>query len=66
MIDTLEKNQKAFTDQSKGFSSDGKTYTDVEGLTWMLKDLPFSNNCLAGGHRNVSKRLRQSSPFWNL
>ena len=41
MIDTLEKNQKAFTDQSKGFSSDGKTYADVEGLAWMLKDLPL-------------------------
>jgi len=40
-LDILEKNQKAFTDQSKGFSSDGETYADDEGLAWMLKDLPL-------------------------
>ena len=43
-MDTLAKNQIAFTDQSKGFSSDGKTYADVEGLAWMLKKLPLSDN----------------------
>ena len=41
-MDTLEKNQKAFTDQSQGFSLDGQTYADAEGLAWMLKDLPVS------------------------
>ena len=39
-MNTLEKNQRAFTDQSKGFSGDGETYADAEGLAWMLKDLP--------------------------
>jgi ubiquinone/menaquinone biosynthesis C-methylase UbiE len=41
-MNTLEKNQKAFTDQSRGFSVDGETYADAEGLAWMLKDLPVS------------------------
>ena len=41
-MDTLERNQKAFSGQSKGFSSDGDTYADAEGLAWMLKDLPLS------------------------
>jgi ubiquinone/menaquinone biosynthesis C-methylase UbiE len=41
-MNTLERNQKAFTAQSRGFSSDGDTYADAEGLVWMLKDLPVS------------------------
>jgi ubiquinone/menaquinone biosynthesis C-methylase UbiE len=41
-MDTLEKNQLAFGGQSKGFSSDGDTYADAEGLAWMLADLPLS------------------------
>lgn len=41
-MNTLERNQKAFTDQSQGFSLDGETYADAEGLAWMLKDLPVS------------------------
>jgi ubiquinone/menaquinone biosynthesis C-methylase UbiE len=43
-MDTLEKNQKAFVAQSRGFSSDGETYADKDGLAWMIKDLPFSIN----------------------
>jgi ubiquinone/menaquinone biosynthesis C-methylase UbiE len=41
-MNTLERNQKAFTSQSQGFSGDGETYADAEGLAWMLKDLPVS------------------------
>jgi ubiquinone/menaquinone biosynthesis C-methylase UbiE len=41
-MNTLERNQKAFTGQSQGFSGDGETYADAEGLAWMLKDLPVS------------------------
>lgn len=41
-MDTLKKNQKAFTGQSKGFSSDGDTYADAIELAWMLEDLPVS------------------------
>ncbi len=41
-MDTLEKNQKAFTGQSGGFSSDGDTYADSDELAWMLQDLPLS------------------------
>ncbi len=41
-MNTLETNQKAFTAQSRGFSHDGETYADAEGLAWMLKDLPVS------------------------
>ena len=41
-MNTLERNQRAFTDQSQGFSRDGETYADAEGLAWMLKDLPVS------------------------
>jgi SAM-dependent methyltransferase len=41
-MDTLERNQRAFTGQSQGFSRDGETYADAEGLAWMLKDLPVS------------------------
>jgi ubiquinone/menaquinone biosynthesis C-methylase UbiE len=41
-MDTLERNQRAFTGQSQGFSSDGETYADAEGLAWMLQDLPTS------------------------
>jgi SAM-dependent methyltransferase len=43
-MDTLERNQRAFSGQSKGFSSDGETYADAEGLAWMLKDLPMSGD----------------------
>jgi SAM-dependent methyltransferase len=41
-MDTLEKNQRAFTGQSKGFSSTGDTYADAEELAWMLEDLALS------------------------
>jgi ubiquinone/menaquinone biosynthesis C-methylase UbiE len=43
-MDTLERNRKAFGGQSKGFASDGDTYADAEGLTWMLQDLPLSRD----------------------
>ncbi len=46
-MDTLEKNQKAFSDQSQGFSSDGDTYADAEELAWMLADLPLSPDAQA-------------------
>jgi SAM-dependent methyltransferase len=46
-MNTLEKNQRAFTDQSKGFSGDGETYADAEGLAWMLEDLPVSKHAEA-------------------
>jgi len=46
-MDTLEKNQKAFTRQSEGFSSDGDTYADSEELAWMLEDLPVSADARA-------------------
>ena len=39
---TLERNQNAFEAQSRGFSSEGDTYADEEGLAWMLADLPTS------------------------
>jgi ubiquinone/menaquinone biosynthesis C-methylase UbiE len=42
VTDTLERNQRAFASQSQGFSSDGETYADAEGLAWMLADLPLS------------------------
>jgi ubiquinone/menaquinone biosynthesis C-methylase UbiE len=41
-METLAKNRAAFTGQSKGFSSDGETYADSEGLAWMLEGLPLS------------------------
>ena len=41
-MDTLERNREAFSGQSKGFSSEGDTYADSEGLAWMLKELPLS------------------------
>ncbi len=41
-MDTLERNRQAFAGQSKGFSSEGDTYADAEGLAWMLKELPLS------------------------
>ena len=41
-MDTIEKNQKAFTGQSEGFSSDGDTYADTAELAWMLEELPVS------------------------
>ncbi len=43
-MDTLEKNQKAFTGQSKGFSSGGDTYADSDELVWMLEELPVSKD----------------------
>lgn len=46
-MDTLQKNQKAFSDQSRGFTSDGETYADAEGIAWMLKDLPLSPDAKA-------------------
>ncbi len=46
-MDTLGKNQKAFTSQSLGFSSEGYTYADAEGLAWMLKDVPVSPDAVA-------------------
>ena len=39
-VDTVEKNQQAFTGQSEGFSSDGDTYADAGELAWMLEELP--------------------------
>lgn len=41
-MDTLERNQKAFSAQVEGFSSEGDTYADAESLAWMLKELPLS------------------------
>jgi len=41
-MDTLEKNQAAFTGQSEGFSPNGDTYADADELAWMLADLPLS------------------------
>jgi ubiquinone/menaquinone biosynthesis C-methylase UbiE len=38
----LERNRKAFEAQARGFSSEGDTYADREGLAWMLADLPTS------------------------
>jgi ubiquinone/menaquinone biosynthesis C-methylase UbiE len=46
-MDTLERNQRAFTGQSEGFSPDGNTYADADELLWMLKDLPVSADALA-------------------
>jgi ubiquinone/menaquinone biosynthesis C-methylase UbiE len=43
-MDTLERNRNAFGSQAKGFSSDGDTYADAEGLAWMLKDLPLTHD----------------------
>ena len=44
---TLEKNQRAFTAQSAGFTSDGNTYADPEDLEWMLAELPLAADCKA-------------------
>jgi ubiquinone/menaquinone biosynthesis C-methylase UbiE len=41
-VDTIEKNQQAFTGQSEGFSSEGNTYADAAELAWMLEELPVS------------------------
>ena len=41
-MDTLQRNQQAFEGQSKGFSSQGDTYADEEGLAWMLAELPMA------------------------
>jgi ubiquinone/menaquinone biosynthesis C-methylase UbiE len=46
-MDILGKNRKAFTSQSLGFSSEGYTYADAEGLAWMLKDVPVSPDAVA-------------------
>jgi ubiquinone/menaquinone biosynthesis C-methylase UbiE len=46
-MNTLERNQRAFTEQSQGFASNGETYADAEGLAWMLKDLPASPAAVA-------------------
>jgi SAM-dependent methyltransferase len=46
-LGTLDRNQSAFTDQSKGFASEGDTYADAEGLAWMLADLPTSTDAVA-------------------
>jgi len=43
-MDTLQRNQKAFEGQSKGFSKDGDTYADEADLRWMLADLPMSGD----------------------
>jgi ubiquinone/menaquinone biosynthesis C-methylase UbiE len=43
-MNTLERNRLAFAGQSSGFSSDGDTYADAEGLAWMLEDLPLTRN----------------------
>ena len=43
-MDTVGKNQKAFTGQSKGFLSHGETYADADELAWMVEDLPVSPN----------------------
>jgi len=45
-MDTLERNRQAFSGQSRGFSSDGDTYADAEGLAWMLEDLPLSRDAV--------------------
>ncbi len=46
-MDTLEKNQKAFTRQSEGFLPNGDTYADADELAWMLEDLPVSTEAQA-------------------
>jgi len=46
-MDTLQRNQQAFEGQSKGFSSQGDTYADEEGLAWMLAELPLSADAAA-------------------
>jgi ubiquinone/menaquinone biosynthesis C-methylase UbiE len=46
-MDTLQRNREAFEGQSKGFSSEGDTYADEEGLAWMLAELPMSADAAA-------------------
>jgi ubiquinone/menaquinone biosynthesis C-methylase UbiE len=46
-MDTLQRNQQAFEGQSKGFSSQGDTYADEEGLEWMLAELPTTADSIA-------------------
>ena len=41
-MNTLERNQRAFTGQSQGFSRNGETYANAEELAWMLEELPVS------------------------
>ncbi len=43
----LEKNQKAFSAQSEGFSSDGQTYAKLEEVDWMLQELPLTEQSRA-------------------
>jgi ubiquinone/menaquinone biosynthesis C-methylase UbiE len=43
---TLAKNRQVFGAQSTGFSSEGDTYADVEGLKWMLQALPVSSGAV--------------------
>ncbi len=46
-MDALQRNRQAFEVQAKGFSSRGDTYTDEEGLAWMLAALPMSADSTA-------------------
>jgi ubiquinone/menaquinone biosynthesis C-methylase UbiE len=46
-MDTLHRNREAFEGQARGFSSEGDTYADEEGLAWMLADLPMSADLAA-------------------
>ena len=61
---TLERNRKAFEAQARGFSSQGDTYADEEGLAWMLADLPTSLACtaldVATGPGELSRVTHQS------
>jgi len=43
-MDTLERNQKAFGDQVRGFSVEGDTYADAESLEWMVESIPLDSN----------------------
>jgi len=38
LMDTLQRNRKAFSAHAQGFSSDGETYADEAGLAWMLTE----------------------------
>jgi ubiquinone/menaquinone biosynthesis C-methylase UbiE len=46
-METLQRNRQAFEGQAKGFSSQGNTYADEEGLAWMLAELPMSADATA-------------------
>ena len=62
-MNTLERNRQAFSDQSAGFSSEGDTYADAEGLAWMLEALPLlpAAACLdiATGTGEFARALRR-------